>query len=54
MVQNDVRQGYVSVEAAQELYGVVVDPQTCEVDEAATESLRAARRAGAASAIQSA
>jgi N-methylhydantoinase B len=43
-VGNDVRQGYVSVEAAAELYGVVVDPLTLEVDVVATERLRAARR----------
>ena len=39
----DVRQGYVSVKAAAELYGVVVDPQTFAVDHAATEKLRAAK-----------
>ena len=43
-VGHDVKQGYVSVEAAAELYGVVVDPATMEVDVAATERLRAARR----------
>ena len=40
-VQNDVRQGYVSVKAAAELYGVVIDPETLEVDQAATARLRA-------------
>ena len=40
-VRNDVRQGYVSVEAARELYGVVIDPETFEVDQAATARLRA-------------
>src|SRR5262245_14024702 len=40
-VQNDVRQGYVSVKAAAELYGVVVDPETFEVDQAATARRRA-------------
>jgi N-methylhydantoinase B len=44
-VCNDVRQGYVSVTAAAELYAVVVDPATFEVDEAATMRLRAERRA---------
>jgi N-methylhydantoinase B len=39
-VRNDVRQGYVSVAAARELYGVVIDPETFEVDQAATEALR--------------
>jgi N-methylhydantoinase B len=40
-VQEDVRQGYVSVKAAQEFYGVVIDPDTLEVDQAATQRLRA-------------
>jgi N-methylhydantoinase B len=43
-VGNDVRQGYVSIEAAAELYGVVVEGTTLEVDVAASERLRAARR----------
>lgn len=43
-VQADVRQGYVSVAAAAELYGVVIDEETYEVDVAATERLRAGRR----------
>jgi N-methylhydantoinase B len=43
-VQHDVRQGYVSVAAAAELYGVVIDPETFELDEAATERLRRERR----------
>lgn len=42
-VREDVRQGYVSVAAAAEKYGVVVDPETFAVDNAATEKLRAAR-----------
>ena len=41
-VQEDVRQGYVSVKAAAELYGVAVDPWTFAVDEAETRRLRAA------------
>ena len=51
-VREDVRQGYVSVEEAAEFYGVAVDPQTFEVDEAATAIMRgrlpktAVRRAG--------
>jgi N-methylhydantoinase B len=48
-VAADVRQGYVALQAAAELYGVVIDPDTHEVDAAATERLRAARRATAAS-----
>jgi N-methylhydantoinase B len=43
-VRHDVRQGYVSVAAAAELYGVVLDPETFELDEAATERLRRQRR----------
>jgi N-methylhydantoinase B len=39
-VRYDVIQGYVSVEAARELYGVVIDPKTFEVDEAATRDAR--------------
>ena len=41
-VRNDVRQGYVTVKAAAELYGVIIDPQTLAVDQAATGKLRAA------------
>lgn len=43
-VREDVRQGYVSVKAAAELYGVIVDPETFEVDVVGTDRLRAARR----------
>jgi N-methylhydantoinase B len=46
-VAEDVRQGYVSVKAAAELYGVVVDPDTFAADHAASERLRAARRQAA-------
>jgi N-methylhydantoinase B len=56
-VQSDVRQGYVSVEAAAKQYGVVIDPATFAVDRAATETLRSIRRrerAGDASAAASA
>jgi len=44
----DVLNRYVSVEAARELYGVVIDPVTLDVDEAATTAARAQRRNGAA------
>ena len=40
-VRNDVRQGYVSVEEAAALYGVVIDPGSFIVDEDATSRLRA-------------
>jgi N-methylhydantoinase B len=43
-VREDVRQGYVSVKAAAERYGVVVDAETFIVDQAATEKLRAAKQ----------
>ena len=39
-VQDDVRNGLVSVQAARDLYGVVIDPETIEVDSAATGELR--------------
>ena len=39
-VAQDVRQGYVSLAAAAESYGVVLDPQTLEVDAAATHQRR--------------
>jgi N-methylhydantoinase B len=45
-VADDVRQGYVTLKAATDLYGVVLDPATFVVDVAATERLRAAKRAG--------
>ena len=37
----DVKNDKVSIEAARDQYGVVVDPQTFAVDEAATVALRA-------------
>ncbi len=49
-VAEDVRQGYVSVAAARELYGVVIDPDTMALDAAATDARRAAMRDGAAQA----
>ena len=39
-VQEDVRNGLVSVDAARELYGVAVDPETFEVETAETAKLR--------------
>jgi N-methylhydantoinase B len=41
-VRDDVRQGYVSVQAAAKRYGVVVDPETFMIDEEATARLRSA------------
>ncbi|HWP28717.1 MAG TPA: hydantoinase B/oxoprolinase family protein [Chloroflexota bacterium] len=39
-VQRDVVEGYVSLEAAREQYGVVLDPHTLAIDEAATAQQR--------------
>jgi N-methylhydantoinase B len=39
-VQEDVRQGYVTVCAARRDYGVAIDPVSFEVDEAETKRLR--------------
>lgn len=39
-VQHDVRQGYVSIAAARDYYGVVLDPDTLAIDEAATARQR--------------
>ena len=39
-VREDVYQGYVSVKAAAELYGVIIDPATYQIDRAATERCR--------------
>jgi N-methylhydantoinase B len=40
-VQDDVRQGYVSLNAARDYYGVVLDSDTLAIDFVATEKLRA-------------
>ncbi|MEM7342793.1 MAG: hydantoinase B/oxoprolinase family protein [Chloroflexota bacterium] len=42
----DVRDELVSIEQAAEIYGVVIDPTTLEIDEAATEKRRAVIREG--------
>ena len=39
-VLEDVTDHYVSVQRARDVYGVVIDPQTLEVDYKATEQLR--------------
>jgi N-methylhydantoinase B len=44
-VQEDVRQGYVTAAKAAELYGVVIDPATFEIDHAETERHRTVLRA---------
>ena len=44
IVQQDVIQGYVSMEKAREDYGVVIDPSTMKLDLSATEELRKSMR----------
>jgi N-methylhydantoinase B len=43
-VRDDVRRRFVTVQGARADYGVILDPGTLEVDEAATSELRAAPR----------
>ena len=43
-VAADARQGYISLAAAQNLYGVVLDAETFAVDVIATDKLRATLR----------
>src|SRR5262249_14045593 len=43
LVLEDVREGYVSIDSAARDYGVVIDPQTLEVDAAATAAERRRR-----------
>jgi hypothetical protein len=40
MVQNDVKLGDVSVDFAREAYGVVIDPETLEIDQEETNRRR--------------
>ena len=44
-VLEDVLDDYVSIDAARELYGVAIDPETMTVDSAATQTLRRSRPA---------
>jgi N-methylhydantoinase B len=54
-VEADAKQGYVSIEAARDFYGVVLDADSFVADRAATERLRTAMRKGVAPArVQSA
>ena len=39
-VRKDVLNEIVSIESAREIYGVIMDPKTREVSEAATQTLR--------------
>jgi N-methylhydantoinase B len=45
-VKGDVLDGYVSIEGAQEHYGVVIDSDTMEIDRDATQSLRESLKRG--------
>lgn len=46
VVKRDVIEGYVSLDCAKEDYGVVLDPETMNVDQPATEELRASLKQG--------
>ncbi|MFZ3309452.1 MAG: hypothetical protein WA280_08810, partial [Xanthobacteraceae bacterium] len=46
-VAADAKQGYISLAAAKDVYGVILDGDTFAVDMAATEQLRASLRAAA-------
>jgi len=50
-IAEDVRQGYITVTAAAELYGVVINPQTFAVDEHATNKRRTAAPRGKRSSV---
>ena len=43
-MKEDVREGYVSVDAALKSYGVIIDPRTGLADATATEKKREAMR----------
>ncbi|MFC1945668.1 hydantoinase B/oxoprolinase family protein [Chloroflexota bacterium] len=43
-VQEDARNEYISVKVAREIYGVVLNPETFEIDNEATKKLRARKR----------
>jgi N-methylhydantoinase B len=43
-VAADARQGYITLDAARDYYGVVLDPETFEPDPDATERLRGSMR----------
>ena len=47
-VEADAKQGYISIEAARDFYGVVLDPHSFVADRTATERLRSAMRKGLA------
>ncbi len=45
-VLEDILEGFVSVERAHEVYGVVLDPETKEIDPKATQAIRSQRPSG--------
>jgi N-methylhydantoinase B len=47
-VEADAKQGYISLAAVKDLYGVVLDPKTFKADRAATERLRGTMRSASA------
>jgi len=51
-VAEDARQGYISLDSAEKLYGVALDPATFAPDLARTKALRAAMAAGRATAAE--
>ena len=40
MVLNDVKNGFVSIDSAEDIYGVVMDPATLELDQEGTKARR--------------
>jgi len=46
-VREDVHQGYITIESARAHYGVVLDPDTLEIDHGASATLRAQLAAAA-------
>jgi N-methylhydantoinase B len=46
LIENDVANGYVSIESARENYGVVINPQTMKIDSGATETLKKSIKKG--------
>jgi hypothetical protein len=43
-VQQEVRDGIISIQVARDLYGVALDPETLDILEAQTASLRTTKR----------
>jgi N-methylhydantoinase B len=45
-VKKDVMNEIISLDSARDIYGVVIDPKTFEVDKTATEKLRSEKKSG--------